>query len=404
MAKQALEGVKIADFTWVAAGPLTIKGLADHGAQVIHIESSTHIEAYRTGPVYKGKESGINHSVCFAGYNNNKYGITLNFDHPMGLEIAKRIVKWADIVADNFAPGVMKRRGLDYEELRKIKPDIIMISLSNQGQTGPHSSHPAFGFQLTALSGFVNITGWPDRAPAVPYGAYTDTIAPRFGAAALMAALDYRRRTGKGQYLDLSQYEAALHFLSPLLLDFEVNRRVARRMGNRCSYAAPHGVYPCCGEDRWCAIAVFSDEEWRSFCEVVGHPEWTKEAKFATLQSRKENEGDLDRLIAKWTSNFAAEEVMNRMQAVGVAAGVVETCEDMFRDPQLQYRHHFWQLEHREIGKYPCNGPAFRLSKTPAELYRAGPCLGQDNEYVYTKILGMPHKEFVELLAEGAFE
>jgi len=298
----------------------------------------------------------------------------------------------------------MQKWGLDYEELKKIRPDIVMISLSNQGQTGPHARHPGIGYQLTALAGFGHITGWPDRGPAVPYGAYTDYIAPRFAAAALIAALDYRRRTGMGQYLDLSQYEAAIHFLSPLVLDFTANGHIAQRAGNRCSYAAPHGAYQCRGEDRWCAIAVFTDEEWQGFGHALGNPEWTDDPKFANLRGRKENEDELDSLVSQWTCDLTAEEVMTRMQEAGVPSGVVATCQDLFEDPQLEYRHHFWWLEHPEIGRHAYSGTAFRLSKTPAKGRTAAPCLGEHNEYVYTKILGMSDQEFLELLAEGVFE
>ncbi len=339
MAIQVFEGVKVADFTWAIAGPFTTKYLADHGAEVIHIESIRHIDVLRVAPPYKDRQPGVNRSAYGANPHRNKYGIALNLSLPKGIEVAKRIIRWADIVAENFVPGTMKKWGLDYEELKMINPSVIMTSLSNQGQTGPYADHSGIGYQLTALAGFGHITGWPDRGPTVPYGAYTDYIAPRFAATALIAALDYRRRTGKGQYLDLSQYEAAIHFLSPLVLDFTVNKRVAGRPGNRCSYAAPHGVYPCCGDDRWCAIAVFSDEDWQGFCRALGNPDWIQAPRFATLKDRKEHEDELDSLIAEWTSGFSAHEVMTKMQEAGVAAGVVNNCEDLFEDPDSKGQH-----------------------------------------------------------------
>ena len=404
MGRQVFEGIKIADFSWIGAGPWTVKFLADHGAQVVHVESQARVDMLRSCPPYKGDVPGINRSSYFAIYNNNKYGMCINLNHPKGAEVAKRLVAWADIVAESFGPGKMKAWGLDYEQLKKVKPDIIMYSSSQQGQTGPVATHPGFGTQLTSLAGLTYLTGWPDREPAMPYGAYTDTIAPRLGVSALIAALDYRRRTGKGQYLEISQYEAAIHFMAPLVLDYQTTGRIAMRRGNRSSVAAPHGVYPCHGDDRWCAIAATTDEEWRTLCKVMSNPPWTKEEKFATLLGRKNNEDELDQLIAEWTGTLPAEDVMVRLQEAGVPAGVVETGDDLYSDPQLKYRQHFRTLEHPEIGNHSYNTPAFRLSKTPCQLTMPAPCLGQHTEYVCTEILGMSDEELVELLSQGVLE
>jgi benzylsuccinate CoA-transferase BbsF subunit len=404
MAVQAFEGIKIADFGWILVEPTMVKYLADHGAEVIRVESRTRLDVTRVSAPYKDDVAGPNRAGFFTTSNSNKYGMTLNLKHPRGSEVARKIVAWADIVSEGYTPGTMQRWGLGYEELTKIKPDIIMISTCNLGQTGPYASHPGFGTQLVGYSGLASITGWADGAPVIPDTPYTDALTPIFGAAALIAALDYRRQTGKGQYLDLSQHEAAVYSLAPLVLDFMVNRRVAQRTGNRCSYAAPHGVYPCRGEDRWCAIAVFTDEEWQSFSKVVGEPPWARGPRFATLAGRKEHEDELDELVGEWTRWLTAEQVMAMMQAAGVAAGVVQTCEDIYHDPQLKHRHHFQQLEHPEIGRHSYQLPPYRLSETPAELRMPAPCLGQHNEYVYTKILGMSDEEFIELVNDGVFE
>lgn len=401
---EVFQGVKIADFTWVAAGPILTCFLADQGATVVRIESIHKPDMLRTQPPFKGGLPGINRSGIFAIHNCNKFSLSLNMNHPRGMEIARRMIAWADVVAENFTAGTMEKWGLGYEDLKKIKPDIIMISTCNQGQKGPHSRHPGLGQQMVSLAGFTELTGWPDRDPALPFGAYTDLIAPPLGAAALIAALEYRRKTGKGLYLDLSQFEAALYFLAPLLLDYEVNGREASRMGNRCPYAAPHGVYPCRGEDRWCAIAVFTDQEWRSFCRVLGNPPWTQEERFATLLGRKKNEDELDSLVAEWTLNHRAEEVMERLQQAGVAAGVVQNAQDLHLDPQLLYRHHFWELEHLEMGVHRYNALAFHLSASPAQPRRAAPCLGQDNEYVLKELLDMSEEEYVDLLLSGVLE
>lgn len=401
---RALEDVKVADFTWVVAGPLCVRILADFGAQVIHVETGTRLDPIRYTPPYKDNIPGTNRSGYFHNYNSNKYGITLNLKHPKAAEIVRRLMQWADIVAENFNPGVMKGLGLTYEEIRQIKPDIIMISLGSKGQTGPQAHLPAFGAHLAALSGFTATTGWPDRDPPVIFGAYTDSIAGRFGAATLLAALDYRRRTGKGQYIDLSQSEAGIEFLAPPLLDYDTNRTILERHGNRHPSAAPHGAYRCQGEDRWCAVAVFTDEEWKSMCKVMGNPSWTEDGKFATFLGRKQNEQELDHLIEQWTMNYSAQEVMTLLQEAGVSAGVVETAEDLHSDPQLKHRHHFWVLEHQEIGHSTYDSTGSHLSKTPAELHKAAHTLGEDNYYAYTQILGLSDEEFVDLLEQGVFD
>ena len=216
-----------------------------------------------------------------------------------------------------------------------------------------------------------------------------------------MAALINRRRTGKGVHIDLSQLEAALNFISPTLLDYAVNGRVTTRDGNRCSYSAPHGVYRCEGEDRWCAIAVFSDKEWEKLCQVIGRPELAKDHKFATLLQRKKNEDELDGLISEWTAKLNAEEVMHVLQEVGIAAGVAQTSKDLLkRDPQLAYRHFFHELEHKEIGRHCYEAPPFSLSKTPYELTMPGPCLGEHNEHVCKKMLGFSDEDYISFVKD----
>ncbi|MFC1861307.1 CaiB/BaiF CoA transferase family protein [Chloroflexota bacterium] len=404
MPKKLLEGLKVLDFTWSTLGPLTTKMLSDYGAEVLKIEGRKRPDALRImGDAFKDGIPGLNRAFRFGRYNTGKLSVALNLAHPGGIEVAKRFVPWADIVTDSFTGGTMERMGLGYEVLRKIKPDIIMLSSSVMGQEGSYAPLSSFGGHLAATSGFRNITGWPDREPA-NLEVYTDFIGPHFNLMAVLAALDYRRRTGKGQYLDISQYENAVHFIAPLVLDNIVNRRVVSRMGNRCPCAAPHGAYRCRGEDRWCAIAVLTDEEWGNFCHVIGNPAWTKEPKFTTLLVRKKNEAELDCLVEEWTINYSAEEVTTIMQAAGVAAGVVETTEDLLEyDPQLKYRHFHWELDHPEMGRYRSPRSSFVLSKSPCELKRA-PLLGEHNEYGLKEILGMSDEEIAELVLEGVVE
>ncbi len=392
--KNLLDGIKVVDFTWHLTGPLSTKALSDCGAEVIRVESRKRPDIQRVGA-----KTG-----SFSQYNTGKLGITLNLATPKGLELCKRLIARADIVVENFAGGAMDRMGLGYEVLRRIKPDIIMCSSCMQGQTGPHAKHPGSGHKLTSLAGYSHITGWPDRDPGF-IGAYTDFIGPRFNIIAIMAALEYRRRTGKGQYLDMSQFENAVHFISALSLDYQSNNRAVARIGNQCEYAAPHNAYRCVGQDRWCTVAVFTDQEWRSFCGVIGNPEWTKDEKFATLRGRKANEEELDRHVEDWTRTRTAEEVMNSMQSHGVPAGVVETGEDILdKDPQYKYRNTFVQLDHPDGGKYRTQaGPHFLMSKTKFDVRRA-PRLGEHNEYVFKGILGLSDAEYDALVKEGVID
>ncbi len=395
----ALEGVKVVDFTQSIAGPLTGKTLADFGAEVVKIETHTRLDLTRTGSPFKGKPNPDS-STYFAIYNSGKYGISINLREPKGKEIALKLISWGDIVCENFSPGVMARLGLDYDSVKKIKPDIIYWSNSMMGQYGPLSKYRGFGAQAVALSGVTHISGWPDRSPAPPYGAYTDFISPYFGVAVIMAAMDYRRRTGKGVYFDQSQCEAALQLLAPPLMDYWVNGTVLERNGNRLGYAAPHGVYKCKGDERWVAIGIFSNQEWSAFKEVIGNLDWTADSKFETLTERKKNENELDRLIEQWTVNHTPEQIEILLQSAGICASVVQNGGDLFEDPQLKHREHVQYLEHSFMGRHAYDAPSARFSKTPFKM-GPSPCLGEHNQYVLSELLGLSSDEIEELLLEG---
>ena len=402
--KKVFDGLKVVEFTWVVAGPWVGKYLAENGAEVIRIETGPRPDLFRFAAPYKDDIPGPDRAPMAAIFNNDKKGITLNLRHPKGLEVAKKLIARADVLIENYTPGTLAKLGLGYEALKEMNPGLIMMSSSNQGQTGPYASQIGFGYQLSSFVGYHNITGWPDRDPCLIRTPYTDLPGARFGLISVLAALDYRRRTGKGQYIDLSQYEAGLQFLATMILDYDVNKRIAMRNGNKSPYGAPHAVYPCQGDDRWCAISVFSEEEWDNFCMVIGNPSWTKDAKFATMFARKENEEELNKLVGEWTSNLTTKEVMTVMQEAGVPAGAVYTCEDLYSDPQLKHRNHFMHIEHPCIGNHYYFNEGFRLSKTPGGPEKPGPCLGEHNEYVYTKILGMPDDEFIGMLTDGVFK
>jgi crotonobetainyl-CoA:carnitine CoA-transferase CaiB-like acyl-CoA transferase len=293
--------------------------------------------------------------------------------------------------------------GLGYEELKRIKPDIIMLSSSIYGQTGPFAQVPGYGAILTALTGLPQLTGFPDQLPQAPGFAITDFIAPRINVLAIIAALEYRRRTGKGQFIDVSQMETIIPLLTPAILELEVKGKEVIRTGNQSTRAAPHGVYRCNGEDRWCAISVFNDDEWRKFCNAIGRPAWTNNSDFSLLSERMKNTEKLDALVNKWTINHTPEEVMKLMQDAGVSAGVVQCGQDLDGDPQLKHYNFFHKLDHPGLGEFSYTGVPAHLSKTPYRIQRA-PFLGEHTEYVCTNILGFSDEEFVDLIAAKVLE
>src|ERR1051326_644439 len=303
----ALEGVKVVELGGYAAGPCIGKYLANFGAQVLHVESTQHPDGFRLQyPPYKDGQVGVNRSGCFAFFSDSKYGVTLNLKHPKGLELGYRLMEWADIVIENMRPGVVARLGFGYDVLRQRNPDLIMLSTSNLGQTGPHATHPGFGSQLSSLSGFCHLIGEPEGPPHMLYGPYIDFIAVAYGGVAVLAALDRRRRTGEGAYIDLSQYECGLQFIGSALLEYSSNGAVADRAGNRDRVAVPHGAYPC-QEGEWCVISCWDDDEWERFCRAANQTSWLADARFRTAADRKKHEEALNRLIGAWTSDQQAD-------------------------------------------------------------------------------------------------
>jgi crotonobetainyl-CoA:carnitine CoA-transferase CaiB-like acyl-CoA transferase len=399
---ESLKGIKIVEFAAFAAGPAVGKHLADHGAMVVHVESRVRPDGFRTHyPPYKDNIHGLNRSGLFALCNNDKLDITLNLKKaPRATELAKRVAAWADVVIENFSPGTMARLGLDYENLKKVRPDLIMLSSSNLGQTGPHAHHAGFGSQLSSLAGFTHLTGYAGGSPQILYGPYIDYIAVAYGAVAILAALDYRRRTGMGNHIDVAQYEAGLQYLAPLLLDYKINGTVASRNANRDPHAAPHGAYPCRGEDSWCALSVHTDAEWQALCRLMGNPSWAAEGKFASHTSRKANEDELDAKITQWTLGFPAPVLMEKLRTANLRAGAVNTMKDVYADPQLSQRPQWVELEHPEIGTMHYQRPPFLLTRTPPGPSNRDPLLAEHNEYFYRSLLGLPEQEYAELVNE----
>ena len=405
-ARLPLEGINVLDFCWVAAGPVTTRYLAEYGATVVRVESRKRPETLRGAAPFKDRVAGLNRSGYFANMNSNKYGISIAMRHARAKELVLRMATWADLVTENFTPGTMESWGLGFDDLRAVNPTIVMFSTSMLGRGGPMERQPGYGPVLSSLAGLTNLTGWPDRDPVNPYGAYTDFIVPKFGVASILAGLDYRRRTGKGLHLDMSQLESSIHFSSPVILDQAVNGREQGRMGNRDPGSAPHGVYPCKGDDRWIAISCSKDAEWQSLSEVMentGGGRLPKE-RFSTLLERKTNEDELDQIISEWTISWDAKELMNTLQSSDVAAGVVNDSRDLFEDVQLKHRGHFRFPVHPEIGPYATDRSEITLSRTPGDLTRPAPLLGEHTEYVLKEIIGISEDEYQSLENDGVLE
>ena len=398
----ALSGLKVLDFMWVIAGPLFTRMLADYGATVIKVESGERLDPVRGSAPLKDGRPGMETSALFASFNAGKLGVTVDPGHPAGREVILDLVRWADVVTESFSPKAMKAWNLDYPALRRVNPSIIMLSSCLMGQSGPRSSVPGYGNMASALAGFHDLTGWPDRSPAGPFLAYTDTISPRIMAVSLLAALEHRRTTGAGQYVDVAQAEAAIHLLAPAILDYEVNGNIWRRMGNRDLQLCPHGVYPARGTDRWVAIACQSDAAWRSLCEVMGLDGAAQDPDLATAVGRRQRADELDRLLSGWTRSRDEQEVESAMIAAGVAAHVVQNSAECAADPQLRHRDHFRSVPHATVGELVVEASRFQLSRTPARSGRAGPQLGEHNFRVLEEILGYDPQRIADVLASGA--
>ena len=392
-ARQVFEGIKVAEFAAVAAGPAIGKHMADHGALVVHVESYERPDGFRLNyPPYKDNKYGLNRAGSFAICNNNKYDVTIDLKAKEGVDRALELIEWSDVVIENFTPGTIKKLGIGYEEMKRVNPRIILFSTCNQGQTGPHAFHPGFGSHLSSLCGFTYVTGYPDRLPCI-LGPYVDFVAVGYGVIAVTAALEHRRRTGEGQWIDLAQYEAGVQFMIPALLEYSTNHRVVERDGNRHPFAAPHNTYRCKGDDRWCAISVFNDEEWKALCECMGRDELISDPRFKTIPARKKHEDEADREVTKWTSQLTAEEIFKKLQKNGVKAGIVQTLADLFADPQLKHRGFWAAVDHPEIGRCHTEGPPFAFSKTPFKIDRPAPMIGEHNDLVFKTFLTAGNKE-----------
>lgn len=396
-----LAGVKVLDFMWALAGPGCTRMLADYGATVVRVESSSRLDVCRTiRPFIDGDESPEK-SAVFHSTNAGKRMLTLDLTKPEGLAVARDLVRWADVVTESFSPRAMKSFGLDYASLCEINPDIIMLSTCLMGQSGPLAQFAGYGNLAAAIAGFYEITGWPDRAPAGPFGAYTDYIAPRYNAVAVLAALDHRARTGQGQHIDLAQAEAALHFLAPAILDYTVNGRVAGRRGNRDRNFAPHGAWPVDGDDAFIAIACETDAQWHALQRTIPT---LADFDLPNAAARLAAQDELDAAIGAYTRARDGEALEATLQAAGVPAARVLNSPELLEDPQLAHRGHFVRLPHQEGGTTTIEGSRIHLSRTPARMDTSAPTFSRDMMVILTELLGYDDEKLGELLVAGVLE
>ena len=401
-----LAGVRIIEMGQLIAIPWAMKMLADMGAQVIRLESCQRLESYRSDSFYGNDTEGEfwNRGANFYEHNRNKLGITLDLTNPAGMQILKELISISDVFAENFTPRAIKNFHLEYEDVRSLNPGIVMVSSTGYGFTGPWANFGATGPATEGASGLSYMTGYADGPPELPEIPYTDYTAGEQTVFAVMTALMHRLRTGQGQFVDISQTQAASSTVPEALLDFEANGRTEPRIGNSDPGMAPHGCYPCQGEDRWITIAVDSDERWRAFCGVVSKPDLAEEQRFKDSLNRWRNRAKLDELIGQITTQWEAHQLMNQLQAIGVAAGAVFDSKDLLFDPHLVERGFFDVVAHHPstgMPPLPYVGRPWKMSLTPPVPAKPGPMMGEHNKLILSDLLGRNEADLATLEEEG---
>jgi crotonobetainyl-CoA:carnitine CoA-transferase CaiB-like acyl-CoA transferase len=399
MARRApLAGLRVADFTWVWAGPFCTLQLAHLGAEVIRVETRTRLCVTRLLPPYpRNMEFGPNRSGYFNQYNQGKKSLTLDLKRPEAVEVARRLCAASDVVAENFAAGVMDRAGLGYDVLRGLKPDVIMIALSGYGATGPDHDKVSYGPAQVPLSGLSSVTGYRDWPPMHVGVSYGDPTGGLHGAVAVLAALLHRARTGVGQYIDLSQWESTMSVLPEAILSWTMNHEAPPRDGNRDPHMAPHGVFRAAGDDRWLAIAIEDDAAWARFADVVGKPDLARDPRYASVVGRKRHEDELEALVTEWTAARSPEEATATLQAAGIGAFTAASNRDLAEDPHLAARNFFVELEHPEVGARKHVGVPWRMSESDCRVRRPAPCVGADTDQVLRDVCGYSADEVAAL-------
>ena len=394
-------GLRILELGAGAAGPVATRYFAEQGATVLRVESAARPDFLRTLHARPDEPLDLDAAPMFALLNPDKWSVALNLQKPEGVALALRLVDWADVVAQNFAPGAMEKLGLGAAQLLERRPELIVVTSSLFGATGPQRHYPGFGGQGAAIAGFNHLTGWPDREAVGPYATITDSLSPRYVALLVAAALLERADSGQGRHIDVSQIETGVYSLSEWIVRASANGERQARAGNRQAGAAPHGVYPCAGDDAWIAITVFDDAEWQALCTAMGAPAWSQDPRFLGALGREANQPEIDARLAEWTRGIGAYDLFAALQSHGVPAGVVQDFARLLRDPQLAHRRHFVTLDHAALGPLAYERSGFRLSESPGGFDDSGPLLGEDNDVVLGEILGLDAAEIERLVAEG---
>ena len=395
-----LAGLKVVDFMWAVAGPTISRLLADAGATVVRIESTTKLDACRAFLPFMNNDPGAENSALFNNLNADKLGITLNLGTEAGLEVARDLCRWADVVCEAYTPKAMRAWGLAYDDLKALNPSVVMLSTCLFGQTGPLAPFAGYGNLAGAMTGFYNLTGWPDRAPVGPFGAITDYTSPHPATASLLAALDHRRRTGEGTYLDFSQAEASIHYLAPAILACARTGRVASAAGNASDRFCPHGVFPATGHDQWVAVVAQSDDAWARLAGLIGRPDLAS-LPHDTRQAWRE---ELEAAVSAWTAGREPGDVEQRCQDAGVAAHRVQNAPELAADPQLAHLGHWLEVEHSLHGPTIVEAARFWMSRTPIGPRRGAPTLGEHTFEVLTELLGYDGDRVADLAAAEAFD
>ena len=401
--RRPLTGVRVLDFFWLIAGPLTTRILADFGAEVIKVESSQRIDQIRSGGVRREGDRDPDAATVFADCNSGKRGMTLNLNIPEGVQLARRLAAISDIVTNNFTGDRMDRWGLGYESLSAINPGLIMVSMPAMGASGPRRRYGSNGNGVAAAAGFNALMGFPGRPPVGMGSLYPDFTNPFHAATAIFAALHHRNRTGQGQFLDIGQFQANVSLLDTEILDYTVNGVTAGQNANRSPHACPHGVYRCAGDDNWCAIEVPSDAQWQALCRVINRLDLVTDVRLATLAGRKAHEDVIDQALTAWTSTRDRRDVMAALQRAGIPAGVVQTLKDMLEEDERLRTEHFQAVVHPAGYEFTVQRIPIRRNGRPTSA-SPHPSMGQDNEYVLGELLGLPEAEIKRLYIERVLE
>jgi len=403
MNNQPLKGIRVADFGQIVAMPFTAQILGWLGAEVILVETK-HRLTTRAWPPFAEAEPGVNRSGGFNTINNTKLGCTLNLREPQGMELAKRLISISDIVAENYSTGTMERMGIGYQDMQRLRPDVIYLSLGAFGRTGPMKDLAGFHSVINLFSGLAAVTGHTGSHPRILGGIFPDPFSGCYCVLSILEALYHRANTGEGQYIEVAMTEALATLLPEAVMEYSLNGKEAERVGNKHKDKSPHDIFRCKGNQRWVAISVDGSSQWQTLCLVMEHPEWRQDPRFAGDDNRQKNQGQLNPLIEAWTLSKTPEEVAGLLQSAGVAATPVMDSDEVLADPHMIERGFVTQVEHQETGSRPMGTVSWAIDGERPSNFRPAPLLGEHNQYVFCNLLGLSEEEVNGLVESGVIE